>query len=126
LDLLSGTANEAKSAQRWNFNIPPKIKILVFLKNKIKLRVEEALEHVSTIPIFNPRIFHMLFLLSKNSLYMWILAYPFVQNDVFFNVPYVSWIWDFVIMYLTHLRTRIWSPSIHTYSIKGFFWPPKL
>jgi hypothetical protein len=31
------------------------------------------------------------------------------------------WIWDFVDMYLTHLGTRIWSPSIHTYSIKWFF-----
>jgi hypothetical protein len=29
-----------------------------------------ALEHVSTIQIFNPRIFHMLFLLSKTGLCM--------------------------------------------------------
>jgi hypothetical protein len=34
-------------------------------------RVEGALEHVSTVRIFNPRIFHMLFLLSKsNPLYL--------------------------------------------------------
>jgi hypothetical protein len=32
--------------------------------------MEEALEHVSAIRIFNPRIFHMLFLLSKNGLCM--------------------------------------------------------
>jgi hypothetical protein len=85
---------------------------------------EEALEHVSTIRIFNPRFFHMLFLLSKNSLCMWISAYPFVQNDVFLR--FHKWIWDFVDMHLTHLGTRIWSPSMHTYSIKWFFWPPKL
>jgi hypothetical protein len=24
-------------------------------------------------------------------------------------------------MYLTHIRTRIWSPLIHIYSKKGFF-----
>jgi hypothetical protein len=70
--MLSATVNAAKSAQncpnlsksaqRWNFEIPPKIEILVFFKKKIE-RVEEALEHVSTVWIFNPRIFHMLFLL---------------------------------------------------------------
>jgi hypothetical protein len=68
----------------------------------------------------------MLILLSKNGLCMWISTYPFVQNDIFFKVPYISWMWDFVDMYLTHLGTRIWSPSIHTYSKKWFLWPPKL
>jgi hypothetical protein len=57
----------------------------------------------------------------KNGLCMWISAYPFVQNDVFFKVPYILWIWDFVDMYLSHLGTRIWSPSIHNYSKKWFF-----
>ena len=64
--------------------------------------------------------------MSKNGLWVWISAYLFVQNDAFFKVPYVLWIWDFVDMYLTHLGTRIWSPSIHTYSIKWFSWHPKL
>jgi hypothetical protein len=32
--MLSATANAAKSAQRQNFEIPPKIEILVFSKNK--------------------------------------------------------------------------------------------
>jgi hypothetical protein len=41
----------------------------IFQKQKF-VRVEEALEHVSTIWIFNPRIFHMLFLLSKKGLCM--------------------------------------------------------
>ena len=68
----------------------------------------------------------MSFSVSKNGLCMWIFAYPFVQNDVFFKVPYILWIWDFVDMYLIILGIRIWSPSIHTYSIKLFFWPPNL
>jgi hypothetical protein len=42
----------------------------------------------------------------------------------FFKVSYVLWLWDFVDMYLTHLGTRIWSLSIHTYSITWFFWAP--
>jgi hypothetical protein len=37
----------------------------------------------------------------------------------------ILWAWDFVNMYLTNPGTRIWSPSIHTYSKKWFFWPPK-
>jgi hypothetical protein len=44
-----------KSAQRKNFEIPPKC-------------IQEAIKHVSTVLIFNPRIFHMLFLLSQNGL----------------------------------------------------------
>jgi hypothetical protein len=60
-----------KSAQKRNFEIPPKIEILVFLKKIKYLCVEKApLEHVFTILIFNPRIFHMLFFLSKNGLYL--------------------------------------------------------
>jgi hypothetical protein len=38
----------------------------VFQKQKF-LCVEEALEYVSTVWFFNPRIFHMLFLLSKTA-----------------------------------------------------------
>jgi hypothetical protein len=59
--------NLPKSTQRQNFEIPPKIEILVFFQKNI-LHIEEVLEHVFTIWIFNPRIFHMLFLLSKNGL----------------------------------------------------------
>jgi hypothetical protein len=98
-----------------------------FFQNQKFLHVEEALEHVFTVRIFNPIIFHMVFLLSKTvHFHMWISAYPFVQNGDFFKVPYVSWIWDFVDMYLTHLGTRSWSPLIHNYSKNRFFWPPKL
>jgi hypothetical protein len=47
------------STKNQDFSFFPKIKILC---------LEEALEHVSTFRIFNPRIFHMLFLLLKNGL----------------------------------------------------------
>jgi hypothetical protein len=83
--------------------------------------IEGTPKHVHTVWIFNTRIFHMPFSMSKNGLCMWILAYPFVQNDVFFKVPYISWVWDFVYMYLANLGTRIWNPSIHTYSKKMVF-----
>jgi hypothetical protein len=65
------------------------------------------------------------FNVKKQPLYVNFSIY-FVQIDVFFKVPYTLWIWDFVDIYLTHLGTRIWSPSIHIYFIKWFFWPPKL
>jgi hypothetical protein len=89
------------------------------------LFLEEALEHVSTVWIFNPRIFHMLFLLSKNGLCMWISAYLLVEIDVLFKVPHLVWAWDFVDMYLTHLGIRIWRGIFHTYLRKWFFWTPK-
>jgi hypothetical protein len=103
--------NLPKSAQRWNFEIPPKIEILV----------EGALEYISDVGIFNPRIFHMLFLLSKNGLGMWISAYPLAENDFFLNVPHLLWVWDFEDMYLTHLETRIWRGTFHIYFKKLVF-----
>jgi hypothetical protein len=124
--MLSTTVNVGKFAQ-----ICPKLpnaKIcqnLVFFKKKI-LYVEEALEHVSTIWIFNSRIFHMLFLLSKNGLCMWISAYPFVEIDDFLKVPHLVWAWDFVDMYLTHLGIRILRGLFHIYLRKWFFWTPKI
>jgi hypothetical protein len=101
--------NLPKSTQRRNFEIPQEIEILVFFKYKK----------------FNPRIFHMLFLLSKNGLCMWISAYPFAENNFFGNPPQLWWIWDFAHMYLIQIRTRIWSPAIHIYIQKWFFWPLK-
>jgi hypothetical protein len=96
----------------------------VFQKYKF-LRVEEALKHVSTVRIFNPRINHMLFLLSKNGLCMWISAYPLVENNFFLNVRLLLWMWDFAHMYLTQLGTRMWSPASHIYVQKWFFGPLK-
>ena len=85
-----------------------------------------VVEHVSTVRIFNPRIFHMLFLLSKNSLCLWISVYPLEENDFFGNLPQLFWIWYFLDMYLTHLGTRIWRDSFHIYFKKWFFGPSKL
>jgi hypothetical protein len=100
----------------------------IWLKTKLwntTKNVEEALEHVSTVRMFNPRIFHMQFLLSKNGLCMQISAYPLVEIDDFLKVPHLVWVWDFVGMYLTHLETIIWGPTIHNYSKNRFFWTPK-
>jgi hypothetical protein len=70
-DLSANSVNRRScAASIRNFEIPPKIEILVFFKNKKILLVEEAVEHVFTFRIFNPRTFHMLFLLSKNGLCM--------------------------------------------------------
>jgi hypothetical protein len=66
-----------------------------------------------------------LFYCQKTVLVCEFSGYLFVQNDAFFKVPYILWVWDFVDMYLTHLETRTWSPSIHIYSKNWFFWPPK-
>jgi hypothetical protein len=97
----------------------------IFQKQKFE-RIEEALEHVLTVWIFNPRMFHMLSLLSKNGLCMWFSAYPLAENDFFLNVPHLLWVWDFENMYLTHLETRIWRGTFHIYFKKWFFWPSKL
>jgi hypothetical protein len=92
----------------------------VFQKYKF-VCVEEALEHVFTVWIFNPRIFYVFFIVKKNGLCMWISAYPLAENDFFLNVPHLLWIWDFGDMYLTHLETRIWRGSFHIYFKIGFF-----
>jgi hypothetical protein len=65
--MLLAIAYVAKFVQRQNFEIPPKIEILIFFQNQKFLYVEEALKHVFAIWIFNPIIFHMLFLLSKTA-----------------------------------------------------------
>jgi hypothetical protein len=59
--------NLPKSAQRQNFEIPPKIEILVFLKNKNYMCREGTRACFHRLD-FQSRIFHMLFLLSKSGL----------------------------------------------------------
>jgi hypothetical protein len=57
-----------KSVQSQNFEIPPKIEILVFLKNK---SVEEALKHVSIIRILQSKNFpYAIFSVKKRPLYV--------------------------------------------------------
>jgi hypothetical protein len=86
LGMLSATVNAGNSAQicpklpktaKICQNLPEDETLKFHQKSRFKcvskkknLCVEEALEHVSTVWIFNPRIFHMLFLLSKNGLCM--------------------------------------------------------
>jgi hypothetical protein len=78
--MMSATVNATESAQNCpklpkfakicpktislrNFEMPPKIEILVFLKKNKNLCIEEALEYMFTIWIFNKIIFYMSFLL---------------------------------------------------------------
>jgi hypothetical protein len=103
------------TTKNWDFSVSKKQKFLC----------QEALEHVLAVWIFNIRIFHMLFLLSKLGLYMWILAYFLGKIDVFLKVPHLLWAWNFVNVYLTHFRIRILRGSFQIYLKKWFFWPPK-
>jgi hypothetical protein len=87
LDLPKIAKTYLKTIILRNFELPPKIEILMFyfkinklIKKKNFPYIEEAPKHVYTIWIFITRIFHMPFLLSKNNLYMRISAYPFVQK----------------------------------------------
>ena len=68
-----------------------------------------------------------LFLLSKNGLCMWISTYytPFVEIDDFLKVPHLMWAWDFLDMYLTHVRIRIQRGTFHIYFRNWIFWTPK-
>jgi hypothetical protein len=98
-----------------------KLRFMCFLQKKLYMcrGVTKACSYHSN---FRYNFFHMSFLLFKNGLCMWISACPFVQNDVFLKVPFVLWVWDFVDMYLTHPRTRMWRDSFHMYSKKWFSW----
>jgi hypothetical protein len=48
-----------------------------------------------------------------------------VEIDDFLKVQHLVWTWDFVDMYLTHLRLRIQRGSFHIYLRKWFFWTLK-
>jgi hypothetical protein len=96
--MLSTTVNAANSAQicpklpkfaqRQNFEIPPKNQdFSVFQKQKF-VRVEEALEHVFTVRIFNPRDFYVFSIVKKRPLYV-NFSIPLTENDFFLNVPHL-------------------------------------
>jgi hypothetical protein len=112
--------NFSKSAQRWNFEIPPKIEILVFFKKK-KFMYRGGTRACFYHSDFQSKIFRMLFLLSKNGLCMWISAYPFAKNNFFGNPPQLWWIWDFAHMYLTQTRIRYEVQQPICTSKNGFF-----
>ena len=113
--------NLPKSVQRWNFEIPPKIKILVFFKNLKEMcrrGTRACFHHLE----FQSNNFSYAIFIVKNGLCMWISAYPVAENDFFhINVPHLLWVWDFEDMYLTHLETRIWRGTFHIYFKKWFF-----
>jgi hypothetical protein len=67
----------------------------------------------------------MLFLLSKNGLWIWISAYTLVEIHDFLKVPHLVWAWDFVNIYLTHLGIRIQRGTFDIYLRKWFFWTQK-
>jgi hypothetical protein len=71
-----------------NFEIPPKIEILIIFQ-KNTLNVEDTPKHVPTVWISNTTIFCMPFLLSKNHTCMLISTYPIVENNFFLNVPHL-------------------------------------
>jgi hypothetical protein len=52
------------------------------------LYIQEALEHVFTVWIYDPT-FHMLFFQSKTGLLMWISPHPTLEIDDSLIVPYV-------------------------------------
>ena len=133
--MLSATTTTTKSAQNCQ-NLPKfakdetlrshqKSRFQCFLKIKIykcRRSTNACFHHLD----FQSKNFsHALFIVKKRPLYV-NFNIPLCAKWRFFKDPQVSWIWDFLDMYLTHLETRIWSPSIHTYFIKWFFWPPKL
>jgi hypothetical protein len=64
------------------------------------------------------------FIVKKRPLYV-NFSIPLCGNDFFGNPPQLWWIWDFAHIYLTQIRTRIWSPATHIYVRKWLFWPPK-
>ena len=99
----------SKTTSFMNFEIPPKIEILVFLKNKkssiiYRRGTKACICHLD----FQYKFFYMRFLLSKTSLYMWLSAHLLVEIDIFLKVPCLLWAWNFVSMYITHSGIRLW------------------
>jgi hypothetical protein len=71
LKLPKTTKIRPKTISSRNFEIPPEIEILVFFKKETSIyRGDINRKHVHTVWIFNTRIFHMPFSMSKNGLCM--------------------------------------------------------
>jgi hypothetical protein len=77
-----------KTISSRNFEIPPKIEILIFFPKKKMLYVEEAPKHVHIVWIFNTIIFVCLFIVKKLPLYV-NSAYPLVEF-YFFSMFHTS------------------------------------
>ena len=113
-----------KSAQIRNFEIPPKIKVSMFLKYKISTCRGGTRTCFHCLD-FQSKNFSYTIFIVKNGLCIWISAYPIVEIYYFLKVPHLVWAWDFVDIYLIHLRIRIWRGTYHIYLRKWFFWIPK-
>jgi hypothetical protein len=74
---------------------------------------------------FSIQEFFICYFYCQKTAFVCEFQHPLVEIDDFLKVPHLVWAWDFEDIYLTHLETRIWSPTIHTYSKNRFFWTPK-
>jgi hypothetical protein len=94
-----------KTAKSQNFEIPPKIEILVFFRKKISMYRggTRACFHYLD---FNPRIFHTLFLLSKNGLVCEFQHTPLWKLMIFSRFHTLCG-HEILWTYLTHLEIRI-------------------
>jgi hypothetical protein len=95
-------------------------RILVFLK---RIKFCEEREHQSMYPPFGFSIQELSichFHCQKIAFICEFQHIPLCKMTFFLKVPYVSWVWDSVDMYLTHLGTKIWSSSIHIYTKEWF------
>jgi hypothetical protein len=63
--------------------------------------------------------FKCLFIVKKRPLYV-NFSIPPCKNNFFLNIPHLLWVWDFVNIYLTYLKT-IKCCTIHAYLKKLFF-----
>jgi hypothetical protein len=109
-----------KTISSWNFEIPPKIEILVFFKKKTSMCRRDIKALRLRFWLLWQEFSICLFQCQKMAI-ICEFQYTFLwKKDVFLIVPYIQWIWNFVYMYLTNLGTRIWSPSIHTYFKNAF------
>jgi hypothetical protein len=98
--------NLPKSAQRQNFEIPPKIEILVFFKKKKIMCRGSTRAYFHHLDFQSKNFSYAIFIVKKWPLYV-NLSIPLVEIDDFLKVPHLVWAWDFVDMYLTHLGMKI-------------------
>ena len=108
-----------------NFEIPPKIKILIFWKksNPVSRWHTKACAHCLDFQYNN---FSLCFLYCQKTTFVCEFQHTPLWKIIFFlNASHFLWIWDFVDINLTHLGTRIKCCTIHAYLKKLFFGPSK-
>jgi hypothetical protein len=84
-----------------NFEISPKVEILVFFQKENSINTGGTKAWAYRLD-FQSKNFPNAFLnVKKRPLYV-NFSISLCQDNMFFKVPYVLWIWDFVDIYLTH------------------------